>query len=301
MEIRVLRYFLEAAREENITKAAAYLHISQPTLSKQLKDLEQELGRKLFVRSNYSIKLTDEGMLLRKRAEDILEMVHKTTDEFKSLGTVTGGDVYMGCAESHLVKYLARAIKDFKQLYPGFRYHIQSGNTEQVTERLDRGLLDMVLIVESPNLSHYNYIEIPGVDTWGLLMRKDHPLAKKETITADDLIGIDLICSEQSMKADIPRWCGQKADALNFTGFTNLFYNGSVFVREGLGCMLTFANLADTGSDSDLCFRPLFPVLENKMYIIWKKYQVFTPIAELLIKELSERLNREYSPSAPVQ
>lgn len=301
MEIRVLRYFLEAAREENITKAAAYLHISQPTLSKQLKDLEQELGRKLFVRSNYSIKLTDEGMLLRKRAEDILEMVHKTTDEFKSLGTVTGGDVYMGCAESHLVKYLARAIKDFKQLYPGFRYHIQSGNTEQVTERLDRGLLDMALIVESPNLSHYNYIEIPGVDTWGLLMRKDHPLAKKETITADDLIGIDLICSEQSMKADIPRWCGQKADALNFTGFTNLFYNGSVFVREGLGCMLTFANLADTGSDSDLCFRPLFPVLENKMYIIWKKYQVFTPIAELLIKELSERLNREHSPSAPVQ
>lgn len=301
MEIRVLRYFLEAAREENITKAAAYLHISQPTLSKQLKDLEQELGRKLFVRSNYSIKLTDEGMLLRKRAEDILEMVHKTTDEFKSLGTVTGGDVYMGCAESHLVKYLARAIKDFKQLYPGFRYHIQSGNTEQVTERLDRGLLDMALIVESPNLSHHNYIEIPGVDTWGLLMRKDHPLAKKDTITADDLIGIDLICSEQSMKADIPRWCGQKADALNFTGFTNLFYNGSVFVREGLGCMLTFANLADTGSDSDLCFRPLFPVLENKMYIIWKKYQVFTPIAELLIKELSERLNREHSPSAPVQ
>lgn len=301
MEIRVLRYFLEAAREENITKAAAYLHISQPTLSKQLKDLEQELGRKLFVRSNYSIKLTDEGMLLRKRAEDILEMVHKTTDEFKSLGTVTGGDVYIGCAESHLVKYLARAIKDFKQQYPGFRYHIQSGNTEQVTERLDRGLLDMALIVESPNLSHYNYIEIPGVDTWGLLMRKDHPLAKKETITADDLIGIDLICSEQSMKADIPRWCGQKADALNFTGFTNLFYNGSVFVREGLGCMLTFANLADTGSDSDLCFRPLFPVLENKMYIIWKKYQVFTPIAELLIKELSERLNREHSPSAPVQ
>lgn len=301
MEIRVLRYFLEAAREENITKAAAYLHISQPTLSKQLKDLEQELGRKLFVRSNYSIKLTDEGMLLRKRAEDILEMVHKTTDEFKSLGTVTGGDVYIGCAESHLVKYLARAIKDFKQQYPGFRYHIQSGNTEQVTERLDRGLLDMALIVESPNLSHYNYIEIPGVDTWGLLMRKDHPLAKKETITADDLIGIDLICSEQSMKADIPRWCGQKADALNFTGFTNLFYNGSVFVKEGLGCMLTFANLADTGSDSDLCFRPLFPVLENKMYIIWKKYQVFTPIAELLIKELSERLNREHSPSAPVQ
>ena len=290
MEIRVLRYFLEVAREENITRAAAYLHISQPTLSKQLKDLEQELGKKLFVRSNYSIKLTDEGMLLRKRAEDILEMVDKITREFKALGRVTGGDVYIGCAESHLVKHLARVIKDFKGRYPGLRYHIQSGNTEQVTERLDRGLLDAAVIVEPPNLSHYNYIAVPGVDTWGLLMRKDHPLARKEAVTADDLVGLDLICSEQSMKADIPRWCGQKADSLNYVGSTNLFYNGSVFVKEGLGCMLTFAHLADTGADSELCFRPLRPVLENKMYVIWKKYQVFAPIAELFVRELSEKI-----------
>lgn len=289
MEIRVLRYFLEAAREENITKAAAYLHISQPTLSKQLKDLEQELGKKLFVRSNYSIKLTDEGMLLRKRAEDILEMVDKTTDEFKSLGKVTGGDVYIGCAESHLVKHLAQVIMDFKQQYPGLRYHIHSGNTQQVTERLDRGLLDMAVIVEPPNLTHYNYIAIPGVDSWGLLMRQDHPLAKKSHITANDLMGIELICSDQSMKADIPRWCGEKADALNYVGSANLFYNGSVFVKEGLGCMLTFDHLADTSTDSGLCFRPLYPVLENKMYIIWKKYQVFTPIAELLIQALLEK------------
>ncbi len=290
MEIRVLKYFLEVAREESITRAASHLHISQPTLSKQLKELEQELDKKLFVRSNYSIKLTDEGMLLRKRAEDILEMVDKTTAEFQSLGNVTGGDVYIGCAESHLVRHLAKAIKNFKKEYPGLRFHIQSGNTEQVTERLDRGLLDMAFIVEPPNLSHYNYIEIPGTDIWGILMLKTHPLCKKDNISIDDLSGMDIICSEQSMKADIPRWCGQKADVFNHIGSTNLFYNGTLFVKEGLGCMLTFKHLADIGADSELTFRPLFPKLENKMYLIWKKYQVFTPIADLLIKSIVKQL-----------
>ncbi len=290
MEIRVLRYFLEVAREENITKAAASLHISQPTLSKQLKDLEQELGKKLFRRSNYSVYLTDEGMLLRKRAEDILAMVDKTSAEFQALGNITGGDVQIGCAESYLIKHLAQGLKEFKKQCPGLRYHIYSGNTEQVAERLDRGLLDLAVIVEPPNLSRYNYIEIPGVDTWGLLMRADNPLAEKEFITANDLTGIDLICSEQSMKADIPRWCGQMTDQFNLVGSTNLFYNGTILVREGLGCMLTFDHLADTSPDSGLVFRPLHPPLENKMYIIWKKYQVFTPIAELLVNSLVKKL-----------
>jgi len=286
MEIRVLPYFLEVAREENITKAAASLHISQPTLSKQLKDLEQELGKKLFRRSNYSVYLTEEGMLLRKRAEDILAMIDKTSAEFQALGNIAGGDVQIGCAESYLIKHLAQGIKEFKKQCPGLRYHIYSGNTEQVAERLDRGLLDLAVIVEPPNLSRYNYIEIPGVDTWGLLMRTDNPLAEKESITANDLIGIDLICSDQSMKADIPRWCGQMTDQFNHVGSTNLFYNGTILVREGLGCMLTFNHLADTGPDSGLVFRPLHPPLENKMYIIWKKYQVFTPIAERLLEML---------------
>lgn len=291
MEIRVLRYFLEVAREENITKAAARLHISQPTLSKQLKDLEEELGKKLFRRSNYSVYLTEEGMLLRKRAEDILAMVDKTSAEFQALGNVTGGDVQIGCAESCLIKHLAQGIKEFKKQCPGLRYHIYSGNTEQVAERLDRGLLDLAVIVEPPNLSRYNYIETPGVDTWGLLMRADNSLAEKEYITADDLIGIDLICSGQSMKADIPRWCGQMTDQFNHVGSTNLFYNGTIFVREGLGCMLTFDHLADTSPESGLVFRPLHPPLENKMYIIWKKYQVFTPIAELLVNSLVKKIH----------
>lgn len=291
MEIRVLRYFLEIARENNMSRAAETLHVSQPTLSKQMKDLESELGKKLFRRGSTSVTLTDEGMLLRKRAEDILDMVDKTADEFRELDNITGGEVHIGCAESYLIKYLAQVIKDFKENYPCFRYHLTSGNTEQVVERLDRGLIDFAFIVEPPNLEKYNYIEIPGVDIWGLVIRKDHPLAEKEEIIFENLLEIDLICSEQGMKFDIARWCGEKADQLNLSGTVNLCYNGGVFVKEGLGGMLTFEHLVNTGSDSDLCFRPLAPRLETKMYIIWKKYQIFTPIAELLLDELKGRFS----------
>lgn len=292
MEIRVLRYFLEIARAGNMSRAAETLHVSQPTLSKQIKDLEQELGKKLFRRGSTSLRLTDEGMLLRKRAEDILEMVDKTADEFKSLDNITGGEVHIGCAESHQIKYLARAMKAFRERYPLFRYHLTSGNTEQVVERLDRGLIDFAVIVEPPNLSKYNYLEVPETNTWGLVMKKGDALSQKETIRIDDLVGLDLICSAQAMQVDIPRWCGEKADMLNLSGTINLAYNGSVFVKEGLGYMLSFDKLADTGADSELCFRPLAPSLETKMYVIWKKYQVFTPIAELLLNEVKAHFNQ---------
>lgn len=157
MEIRVLRYFLEIARESNMSRAAEILHVSQPTLSKQMKELESELGKKLFHRGSTSVSLTDEGMLLRKRAEDILAMADKTTEEFRELDNITGGEVHIGCAESYLIKHLAQAIKDFKEKYPLFRYHLTSGNTEQVAERLDRGLIDLAVIAEPPNLERYNY------------------------------------------------------------------------------------------------------------------------------------------------
>ena len=286
MEIRVLRYFLEIARAGNMSRAAEAFHVSQPTLSKQMKDLEQELGKKLFRRGSTSLSLTDEGMLLRKRAEDILDMVDKTADEFRALNDIAGGEVHIGCAESYQIKYLAQTIQVFKKKYPLFRYHLTSGNTEQVVERLDRGLIDFAVIAEPPNLSKYNYLEVPGVDLWGLVMKKDDALAQKKCIRVNDLMGLPLICSAQGMKFDIARWCGEKVDMLNLSGTVNLAYNGSVFVREGLGYMLMFNHLVDTGSDSDLCFRPLEPPLETKMYVIWKKYQVFSPISELLLDEL---------------
>ncbi len=300
MEIRVLRYFMEIAREGNMSRAAEKLYITQPTLSKQMKDLEQELGKKLFKRETSGLRLTDEGMLLRKRAEDILDMTDKTIGEFKALDAITGGEVRIGCAESYLIKYLARTIRVFKDDYPRFRYHLSSGNTEQVSEKLDKGLLDFAMIVEPPSLTKYNYSEIPGVDTWGLLMKKDSPLARKQRIAFNDLLGLELICSAQAIQVDIPRWCGEKTDMLNFSGTTNLFYNGSVFVRQGLGYMLTFDKLADTGTDSDLCFRPLSPLLETKMYIIWKKYQVFTPIAKLVVEKMQRDL-QAYAKKQPLK
>ena len=288
MEIRVLRYFLEVAREGSVTRAAERLHISQPTLSKQLKDLEAELGKKLFVRSSFSVRLTDEGMLLRKRAEDILDMVDKTTDEFKALGQIAGGDIRIGCAESDGIKHLARRIKAVQERYPGIRVHLYSGDTEDLAERLDRGLLDFAVIAQAVDLSKYNYLELPGADIWGVIMRKDAPLAQREAICTDDLLELPLIVSRQGLREDIPRLFGEKADRLNVTATLNLAYNGSVLAREGLGYVLTFDKLVDTSRESPLCFRPLFPRLETRLYIIWKKYQVFSPAAEVLLKEMKE-------------
>lgn len=288
MEIRVLRYFMEIAREENMTKAAEQLHISQPALSKEIKKLEEELGHPLFIRTNKNMRLTDEGILLKKRVRDILEMVDKTTEEFNSLDSITGGEIRIGCAESIQIKYLARTIKLFKEKYPNFIFHIFSGDTEAVAERLDRGLLDLAVIVEPPNLSKYNYLPVPESDKWGVVMRRDSHLAKKSELTFDDIYGLPLFVSEQSIKADFPRWCGENTEKLNIAGTFNLAFNGSVFVHEGLGYLLTFENLVNTSEESELCFCPIVPLLKTKMYIIWKKYQIFSPIAELFLKKLKE-------------
>ncbi|MCM1334273.1 MAG: LysR family transcriptional regulator [Eubacterium sp.] len=274
-----------------MTRASESLHVSQPSLSKEMKALEEELGKKLFIRKNGGVSLTDEGMLLRKRAEDIVEMTEKTVAEFNVLDEINGGEIYIGCAESYLIKYLARAVKKFTERYPFFRYHLLSGNTVQVAERLDRGLLDMAFIAEPPDLSKYNYLEVCGADVWGVLMRRDSPLAKKETLSVEDLYGLSLICSDQAIAVDIPRWCGERAEKLTFAGTLNLCYNGSVFVREGLGYMLTFDKLADTSEESGLCFRPLNPPLETRMYIIWKKYQIFSTIAEKFLTQVSDEID----------
>lgn len=288
MEIRVLRYFLEVAREENITRAAAYLHVSQPTMSRQLKELEEELGKKLFIRSNYSVKLTEEGMLLRKRAEDILDMVDKTSAEFKALDEINGGDIHVGCAESEGMRCFFHAAKELQRKYPNICYHFYSSGTDAIDERLDKGLLDFAIIVQEVDLTKYNYIKMPVADTWGLFMRKDSPLAVKEAITQEDILNLPLICSRQSMKEEMPKWLGAMQDKLHIVATYDLLLNTSFMVREGLGYALGFDRLVNTGSDSDICFRPLKPALQSPMYLIWKKYQVFTPIAALLLEELQK-------------
>ena len=286
MEIRVLRYFLEVAREGSITHAAKRLHISQPTLSKQLKDLEGELGKKLFTRSSFSVHLTDEGMLLRKRAEDILDMVDKTEEEFKALGAITGGDIHIGCAESEGIRHLAQCIKALQEKHPGIRAHLYSGDTNDLAERLEQGLLDFAVTAQAVDLSKYNYLEPPWVDTWGVALRKDDPLAKKEALGVEDLLGKPLIVSRQGLREDMPRLFGEKVDQLNVTATINLTYNGTILAREGIGYVLTFDKLVNTSRESELCFRPLIPRLETKLYVIYLKYQVFSPAAELLLREM---------------
>lgn len=291
MEIRVLRYFLAIAREENMTRAAKYLHVTQPTLSKQIKQLEEEIGKKLFIRSNYSIKLTDEGLLLRKRAEDILSMVDKTMEEFQALDDITGGDIYIGAAESKSFSYFATVAKDLQLQYPNVKFHLYSGNTEVIAERLDRGLLDFAIIVQEVDLSKYNYIKIPTSDTWGVIMRKDSPLAKKEYITIEDLIDLPLIVSRQGITEDYPKLFKEKLDQLHIVATFDLIYNASVMVKEGFGYALSFDKIVDTSENSELCFRVLKPELKTNMYIIWKKYQVFTPIAEKLLSKMQQHFN----------
>ena len=293
MEIRTLRYFLAAAREENMTKAAEQLHVTQPTLSKQLKGLEDELGKKLFIRHSFSIALTEEGILLRNRAEDLISMADKIEKEFLSLDDITGGDIYFGLAESYQIRYLAREIREFKKLYPDLHYHITSGDTEQVTEKLDKGLLDFAVICETPDERKYNYILFPEADYFGVVIPADSPLAGKKRVTAADLTGQPLFCSEQSWENDIRPWAKEMFGKLHLEGSFRLSYNGSMFAREGLGILLTLNNLIDTSRDSGMVFRPLSPHLEMKMYLIWNKYQAFTPIAERFLKQISGSFSQE--------
>ncbi len=289
MEIRTLRYFLAAAREENMTRAAEWLHVTQPTLSKQISSLEDELGKKLFVRRSFSIELTEEGVLLRERAEDLVKMADKIIGEFARLDDVTGGDIYFGLAESHQIRFLAQEIRNFKRLYPGLRYHITSGDTEQVTEKLDKGLLDFAVLVEEPDPSKYHRLCFPEADIWGLVMLSSDPLAGKKAVSIDDIAGLPLFCSEQGWNIDLPRWCGNRIDELRLEGSFRLSYNASLFVREGLGYLLTLDRLVDTSPKSGLAFRPLTPKLESKLYLIWKKYPAFTPIAERFLSELEKK------------
>ena len=285
MEIKNLRYFLAVAREENMSKAAEQLQVSQPTLSKTLKALEEELGKKLFIRHSFSISLTDEGMLLRDRAQDLVAMSDKIEQEFNSLDDITGGDIYFGLAESYQIRYLAREIYKLKEKYPNFTYHITSGDTEQVTEKLDKGILDFAVLCETPDSNKYEYVKFPEADVWGAIISSSHPLAKKKSIHVSDLIGQPLFVSEQSWNNEIKTWAKERFPKLKLEGSFRLSYNGSVFARENLGILLTFKDLINT-EGTDMVFRPLSPELKSELYLIWNKYQAFTPIAEKFLEQI---------------
>lgn len=280
MEIRALRAFLAISREENMTHAADELHISQPSLSKLIKSLEQELGTKLFVRRSFGLTLTESGRLLRDRAQDLIDMADRIEDEFADLGALAGGTLYFGLAESTHIDVIARAIKELQAESTGLRYHVDSGVSAQILGRLDDGAIDFAVLAHEPDKNKYESWAFPQSDTWGVIMRNDSPLIAHERIRARDLVGYPLFCSAQSWKLDIPRWAGSLMGELHLEASFGLPYNGAVFVREGLGVLLSFSGLVDVSEHSGLAFRPLEPRLETRLHLAWRHNRPLSPIAE---------------------
>ncbi len=289
MELRVLQYFLAVAREQTVSGAAEYLHLSQPTLSRQLKDLEAELGKQLFIRGNRKITLTDEGMTLRKRAEEIMELVRKTENEIMLSDENITGEVYIGAGETEAVRFLAKAARGLQKAYPKIRIHIYSGDTADVTERLNKGLIDFGVLFEPTDLSEYNHLPLPQRDEWGVLMRRDSPLAAKPAITPADLYDQPLIISRQQKAGSaLALWLRQDFANLNIVATYSLLYNGSLMVEEGMGYALCLNHIINPTGESNLCFRPLSPKLEIGLNVVWKKYQLLSKAAERFLLKLQE-------------
>lgn len=290
MELRVLRYFLAIAREQSILKASETLHLSQPTLSRQLKDLEIELGKQLFIRGNRKITLTEEGVLLRKRAEEIVALVKKAENEIMIFEESIAGDIYIGAGETDAIRIIARTAVKLQAEHPLLHYHIFSGDSEDVLERLDKGLLDFGIVFNPTDLSSYNHIPIPKKDRWGVLMRQDSPLADRDTVHSEDLWDKPLILSRQQKEgSELSLWLKKDFSELNIVATYNLLFNGSLMVDEGLGYALCLDGIINT-SGSNLCFKPLEPPLELGMNLVWKKYQVFSKGAEKFLEQLKSEI-----------
>lgn len=293
MDIRVLRYFHTVAREKNISRAAQALHLTQPTLSRQLRELEEELGVCLFSRSGGSrhITLTEEGLLLCKRAEEILALVDKTEAEISACQANIGGDIHIGSGETSLVRYIAGALHTVQESHPQIRFHLYSGNGDEVTERLNKGLIDFGVVTGLAHTAQYELLPLPAEDVWGLLMRRDHPLAVRKHITSEDLRHLPLILSGQRFTGEALRqWCGEGYESLHVVASYTLLYNASVMVKEGIGCALGLDSIVPTTKESGLCFRPLFPPQKTGWNVIWKKERPLSKPAGLFLGALRASL-----------
>lgn len=290
MELRELRYFLAVANEENITKAADLVHTTQPNLSRQIHSLEEEIGKPLFVRENRRISLTPAGKLLRKRAEEILELYEKTEKELTGSDKDISGDVSIGCGESYAMRLIARAAKRTRENNPKIRFHFFSGDAATVTERLDQGLFDFGVLIDYPDMSEFEYIRLPLFDEWGVLVRSDHPLASKQAVTAEDLRDIPLICSQQVMRNKahaVANWLRRAGTAPEIAATYNLLFNASLLVREGLGCALGINRIVCADESNDLQFLPLSPPVESHLDVVRKKSRLLSPAADCFLRELT--------------
>lgn len=292
LENRVLRYFLAVVREGSITRAAACLHVTEPTISKQLHDMEKQLGKKLFSRSNYSMQLTDDGRRLYRYAERIIELNDSAVSALLSDDPALSGDVYIGSGESCHLDVLGRAIRKTQAASPEIRFHLISGDTQNLREHLESGLLDFAVLFDTPDTSRYHVLPCKERDVFGVVMRRNDPLAASSFVTLDDLKDSPVITARQALNFNLPAWFGEKKDSIHVAATVNLAYNGSVLAREGVGRLIVFDRLVDTGPESGLCFRPLKPELFCEINIVWKYHRTLSPAAAFFLDRLREELTQ---------
>ena len=290
IETRLLYYFLAIAREQNITKAAQFLHVTQPTLSKQLMDLEENLGKKLIIRGNRKITLTEEGIFFRTRAQEIVNLLEKAESAFQEASTQISGDVYVGAAESPHMDVISKIMVQIQKEHPNVHFHLTSGMAEDIIDHIDKGLLDFALLIEPANYERYNYEKLPLEHNLGLLIRKDSDLFAKESISFEDLRPIPFIFPNQAINDNrMVSWFGGDLKSLNIVSTYNLIYNASFLVEQGMGSAFCIANLVNLHG-RNLTFRPFEPPLTGSMYLVSKKYQTFSPAAKLFRTRLIEDL-----------
>lgn len=291
IETRLLQYFLAVAEEQSITKAAEYLHISQPTLSKQMMDLEEALGRQLLVRGRKKITLTEEGTFLRGRAQEIISLMDKTESAFRENEQSISGDVYIGCGEHRSTFTIMQIIRSIQEEYPDIRFHFFSSNADAIIERLDKGLLDMGFLLEPEITPRYDYKKLPLREAWGILMRKDSPLADVETISFAMLADLPLIMpSQTSNRGRMKAYFTEANVNPHVVSTYNLIYNAGLMVEAGIGYALCIDDLINTAGSHPLTFRPLSPELYSDVYLFTKKYQVFSKAAKLFLSRLEANI-----------
>ncbi|HCK87175.1 MAG TPA: LysR family transcriptional regulator [Erysipelotrichaceae bacterium] len=290
MDIRTMQYYLAVVREGTISAAAEALHVAQPSLSRQMKELEEELGVSLFERGNRKITLTEEGMVLRRRAEEMIRLMRMTEEEISEIRNHMSGTIRIGAGESFSFHHLSRTASEIAKDHPDIRFQITSGDTRDLMDELNSGLIDFAVIFTDVDHSLYQSIQLPAENRFGLLLPKDCELAKKEVIHVDELKSLPLIIS----RAAEPYYTGAEGfSGLRIVASYNLLYNASLLVEDGLGYALCFDNLINTTGESRLCFRPIIPEDIVSGSLIWKKYQVLSPAVQLFIDRFKETLKKQ--------
>lgn len=288
MELRTLRYFLAAAREENITKAAEILHLTQPTLSRQIIDLERELGVTLMLRGKNGLTLTDDGIFFRQRAQEIVELADRLEKNFAERQGDISGMVVIGASEAVGGQTLAKLIKEFSGKYPGVQFTLYNETVDNIKDRLDKGLVDIGLLLEPIDMTKYDYVRLSQQDTWGLLVRDDHPLTKKASLAAEDVVSYPLIMPlRENIRAEILHWLGREEKDLRIPLFYTLLSNAALMVAEGLGCAFCMDGALAIRSDPRLRFIPLEPRRVTYSVLVWKKNKLFSTASSLFIQEIN--------------